>query len=201
MSKALESPEDVVLALSRVGDLLADEGQTVAIAIIGGAALLLSGLVKRATQDVDVLALRDPGPRGELRRPPDPLPEPLLKAVRTVQRDQHLVPDWLNAEAGRQWITGIPEGLFARLTWMQFGGLQVGIASRTDLIALKIYAATGATGAGDKHYQDLLALKPDRDELAAAAGWARTQGSGPEFSRELKAILDHAKRDLDQGGR
>jgi hypothetical protein len=48
---------DIVLALTRVGELLAAAGQPTAIVVLGGAALNLHGYVRRATADVDVVAL------------------------------------------------------------------------------------------------------------------------------------------------
>jgi hypothetical protein len=64
MPRALGSSAEVTIALSRVGELLASEGQAFAIAIIGGAALLLTGAIGRSTTDVDVIAVGAQGPLG-----------------------------------------------------------------------------------------------------------------------------------------
>ena len=62
----LASKSAVVEALRRVGELLEAEGYSYAIAILGGAALNVLGIVERPTTDVDILAFAEPsgsGPR------------------------------------------------------------------------------------------------------------------------------------------
>jgi hypothetical protein len=43
-------------AIRAVGELLAAEGETVRIVVVGGAALILGGLVTRLTEDVNIIA-------------------------------------------------------------------------------------------------------------------------------------------------
>ncbi len=99
--RLLEHRADIEQALRRVGELLAARGASYAIVIVGGAALNLLGIVARSTRDVDVLAFAT---RSRTRRawrldaPPDPLPEPLAAAIRTVGRDMGLAETWLNTE-------------------------------------------------------------------------------------------------------
>jgi hypothetical protein len=78
--------------LAAVGDLLAAEGVEVGIIVGGGTALNLLGIVQRTTDDVDVLAvLQDrAGSGGVTLAPPDPLPEPLQRAIARVARDFQL---------------------------------------------------------------------------------------------------------------
>jgi hypothetical protein len=85
--------------------------------------------------------------------------------------------------------------------WQQFGNLNVGVVARQDLICLKVFAATGATSAEEKHYDDLMKLKPSTDELSAAGAWAESQGIGTEFFHELETLLTNARRDLGQSQR
>jgi hypothetical protein len=52
----LHGSAGIGLALARVGELLAADGEAFALVVLGGAALNLLGIVERATRDVDVLA-------------------------------------------------------------------------------------------------------------------------------------------------
>lgn len=182
-------------ALTAVGQLLAARGERVAIVIVGGAALNLLGYVRRPTQDVDVLALAS----GKVRTPrrlkrPDPLPEALREAVRTVARDLGLGTDWLNTGPASQWETGLPPGVGRRVRWRRYGGLRVGLAGRRDLIFLKLYAAADAVGPQSVHFQDLLRLRPTKAELAAAAKWAAAQDPSPAFRESLAGLLRHVTK-------
>lgn len=55
-----------------------------------------------------------------------------------------------------------------------------------DQIHLKLFATSGPY---DKHYADLRALAPTREELLAAAKWVRTQASGEGAEFELRGTL------------
>lgn len=55
----LDGSDDVDRSLRLAGELLAAEGHTYAVAILGGAALNLLGIVERTTSDVDILAFAD----------------------------------------------------------------------------------------------------------------------------------------------
>jgi hypothetical protein len=127
--------------------------------------------------------------------PPEPLPSSLLRAISTVARDFNLPEGWMNTQVGAQWATGLPPGFAKRVKWLRLGGLAVGVADRRDLIFLKLYAAVDSEGPQSVHYQDLLALHPDRRELAAAARWARSQDSSEEFARMLEEVLHYVTRD------
>lgn len=178
--------------------MLAAEGVRAAVVIAGGAALNLLGIVKRVTRDVDVLAL---GRLGEVGvptglDPPEPLPEPLARAIRKVARDLRLPQDWMNAKMGGQWETGLPPGLSARVRWREYGGLAVGVVDRYDLIFFKLYAAADDVGPASVHYKDLLALRPDEAELRAAEKWVRDQDPSPGFGASLEAVVARLRADV-----
>src|SRR6266542_3079480 len=87
-------------SLTRVGDLLAVEGHSYAIVVLGGAALNLLGIIDRGTSDVDILAFaaapdHTKGGATGLFEPPEPMPRPLLLAAHTVARDLGLDQNWL----------------------------------------------------------------------------------------------------------
>jgi hypothetical protein len=72
--------ETLDLLLGALADQLQALGSHVEIVVIGGSALTALGLVRRATRDVDVLAIAE---NGELR-----LAEPLPPALLTARADQ-----------------------------------------------------------------------------------------------------------------
>lgn len=189
---------EIERALSAAGELLAAEGKEAGIAVVGGTALNLLGIVERTTDDVDVIAILLPraGSRDVTLAPPEPLPEPLRRVIARVARDFQLPEDWMNAVVGLQWETGLPPGLERRLHWRQYGGLRVGLVDRYDLIFLKLYAAADSGGPSSVHFQDLLALRPTEAELQAAAAWVREQDPTPEFSTIVEQVITHARERL-----
>lgn len=194
----LTGSSEIEQALQRVGQLLAYEGHSYAIVVLGGAALNLLGIVQRPTSDVDILAFArpEPGRPQQLRQPPEPMPEALRRAIREVARDMRLEEDWLNIGPALQWRAGLPPGLADRVHWRQYDALNVGLVDRYDLIFFKLFAAADSPGSHSVHYRDLLALGPTADELEAAAEWVRTQDAAPEFAQVLEKVLSHARCDL-----
>lgn len=184
-------------ALKAVGEILEAQGDRIAVAVVGGAALNLLGVVDRTTRDVDILALGLPpdSPTPRLVEPPEQLPEPLVRAARLVAGRLGLADDWLNAGPALQWRQGLPDGLEQRVCWRQYGGLNLGVVDRRDLVFLKLYAAADSTGASSVHYQDLLALSPGEEELHSATDWVRSQDVSPEFHQILEQVLQHVRAD------
>ncbi|MEX2181374.1 MAG: hypothetical protein WD771_04985 [Gemmatimonadaceae bacterium] len=180
-----------------VGELLAAEGEEFSIVILGGAALNLLGLVSRTTDDVDIVAFAGGGAdRARLSEPPTPMPEPLVRAARTVARDLGLGEDWLNTGPALQWRTGLPPGLGTRVQWQQHAALWVGIVARYDLLFFKLFAAADSAGPASVHYKDLLAMAPTASELAAAGTWVRTQDASAQFGTTLDHVLASVRSDL-----
>ncbi len=174
--------------LDAVGAHLEATGATVAIVVVGGAALALRGWVPRTTHDVDVIALG--GEAGKLA--PPRLPEALLRAVERVARDFNLPEQWLNASVGAQWRSGLPDGLGDDLEWRTFRALRVGLAGRASLIALKLFAAADK-GPASVHAQDLLVLAPTDEELTQASAWVLTQDIAPEWPRIVSEVVAHVR--------
>lgn len=197
----LTGPADIDEALRLVGELLAADGHEYAVAILGGAALNLLGIVTRTTTDVDILAFATPRPnaapdQATIREPPEPIPEPLARAAAAVARDLELDPDWLNTGPALQWRAGLPPGLGQRVEWRRYGALWVGVVGRYDLIYFKLFAAVDSNGPSSVHYQDLLALRPSGAELDEAAAWVRTQDASPAFPELLDLVMTHVREDL-----
>ena len=127
--------ETLVVLLSALGEQLTALGSRVEIVVIGGSALTALGLVRRATRDVDLLAIAD---HGELRLA-EPLPVPLLSARAIVARDFDLDENWLNAGPTDLIKWGLPEGFMSRMVTRQYGpALVVHFAGRLDQIYFKL---------------------------------------------------------------
>jgi hypothetical protein len=173
-------------ALSVVGERLALAGEPCAIVVLGGAAMNLLGIVDRPTVDVDILARADAS--GAIH-PPDPLPQALTRAAAAVARDRGFLDNWMNTTVADQWRFGLPDGLADRVAWRTFGALRVGIVGRRDLVAFKLYASADQTGPDNVHVRDLLALRPDEEELAWAGTWARAQDPDPEFGAIVDQVI------------
>jgi hypothetical protein len=197
----LNGGSDIERALQGVGEILASEGQAFAIVVIGGAALNLLGIIERSTTDVDILALAltGAGQPHELQRPPEPLPQPLVRAALAVARDMGLRQDWLNAGPSLQWQAGLPPGLEQRVHWLRYSALSVGVVDRQDLILFKLFAAADSAGPGSVHYQDLRALDPTAEELDAAKSWVITQDASTAFAEVLDQVIECVQMDLING--
>lgn len=193
------SPETLRELLETVGDYLHADGESASIVVVGGATLSIVGWTERTTADVDVIA-RAREEEGELVLiPPDPLPEPLTRAIERTARDYGVSKDWMNTVVGAQWSTGLPPSIQEELRWEDFGPLRVGFAGRRTLVALKLLAAVDQ-GPESVHYRDLLTLEPSEDELSEARQWAKDQDTGAHHDSFVDSVIDHAQRDLGRGG-
>lgn len=117
-----------------------------------------------------------------------PLPSYLLEAVHQVAADLDLGKNWLNSGPADLVDPGLPPGFTARLHRKKYGDrLTINYISRIDQIYFKLYAAVDS-GPG-YHVDDLLALEPSMEEIAAAAAWAVTHDVSPGFKMILKDML------------
>ncbi len=172
-------------ALNLLGALLAATSDDVAVAVVGGSALLLNGHVTRVTRDVDVVAFV----QGDALSNETESYEVLQRHVSAAALELGLDPDWLNLGPTSLLDAGLPEGFLARCRVERFGGLTVYVADRYDMIHMKLFAAVDQ-GPESKHMKDLMALEPSREELHAAGAWCRTQDVSEAFARELEAATE-----------
>ena len=100
----------------------------------------------------------------------------------------------MNSRVAGQWTIGVPAGFEERIGWKTFGGLDVGVSGRTDLIHLKLYAACDATGPHSRHFADLIALLPTPGELTNAAGWIVDQDAG--LKSIVEEVINHVRSRL-----
>lgn len=171
--------------LNALGALLEARGLAYSVVAIGGSSLLLRGLSVRTTEDLDVVALVEDG----AYRKADPLPQRLVEAARDVGVAAGVREDWLNAIAADVMNPpGLPAGFAQRADVYTFGALTVHVASRFDLICLKLHAAVDRAPAS-KHLDDLRVLRPTGEELIEAGKWATTHDPSPGFRWQLVALL------------
>ena len=171
-------------ALSALGDLLAEAGDSFHLVVIGGSGLIALDVVSRATQDVDVVALEQ---RGALVSA-DPLPTAVAEAAAVVARDLGLEANWLDVRSTALLEHGLPQGFGERLTSHRYGpALRVSFAARIDQIFLKLYAAADRREPRD--FTDLRQLGANAAELKAGARWARTHNMPGPFDDELRRTL------------
>ncbi len=173
-------------ALAATGAVLDARGEAYDVVLIGGGALLLRGVIARPTRDGDLLGERRPD--GSIARLAS-LPAPLAEAARQTALAYGLADDWLNLGPASLLDGPLPDGFADRLGLFDFGGLRVWVAGRTDLVALKLWAAADRWPAADRHLEDLAALAPSWEELVAAAQWTRERDPSPGYRDLLLAVL------------
>jgi hypothetical protein len=176
--------ETIDLLLGALADQLQALGSHVEIVVIGGSALTALGLVRRATRDVDLLAIAE---NGELRVA-EPLSQALLAARAAVAADFGLAENWLNAGPTDLLKWGLPEAFMSRVVTRSYGtALVVHFAGRFGQIHFKLFAMVDQ--GGGRHEADLRALKPTQGELTAAARWSTTQDPSPGYRLVLADAL------------
>ncbi len=175
-------------ALTLLGDLLAQRGQTFEVVVIGGANLAMRGLVVRTTVDVDVVAQRIE--TGSTYETAHPLPEPLRIAIEDVASILDLPRRWMNGAASSDFELGLPPGYEDRVHVVAYRALRVAFGDRQDIVAWKLQAAVDRWGTENRHLADLRRLQPTRSEIDAARRWfesMETPSSG--FWQNLDAVL------------
>lgn len=172
-------------ALAALGELLTARGLHYEVVLVGGGNLILRDLIARpTTKDLDILGTKTRDGIMPIR----PMPEPLRDAIVDVGRAFGLANDWLNTGPDSLLDLGLPEGFVERLQRRDFDGLVVWLAGRFDMVCFKLYAAVDQ-GPRSRHFQDLRDLGPERDDLLAAARWARSHDPSPGFRSLLVETL------------
>lgn len=169
--------------LDAVSEEIGDAGH-LDLVVVGGTALILQGLVRRLTKDVDVLGeLID----GQIRSF-DPMPSAVRQVIDDAADLFKVERSWLNTGPASQLHDGLPRGFVRRLRRLDVGpGMTLWLAGRVDLIWMKLYAATDVHPMGIRHLQDLKLLGPSDREL-------KGRPVGFELSMPLRGSL----RTLDQ---
>ncbi len=144
------------------------------LVVCGGTALVATGLLHRATLNVDIVAMAD---ENDNLIDPAPLPDSLMVAALEVATDLGLPTDWLNngpsSGDGGLFRLGLPAGFSERLAWQTYGPkLRIAFISRIDQIHFKLYAAVDQFGS--YHAADLKELNPTDVELMTALSWSKS---------------------------
>ena len=180
--------EGLEAALHALGELLDDRGESFSVVAVGGGALALMGLIERATEDIDLVALTG----NNALETAQPLPASLARAIVDVADVHQLPHKWMNPGPTSLLRFGLPEGFLERCEVRTYGALTLSLASRWDQIHLKVYAAADEYHGGPhrgKHHRDLERLKPTHDELRAAIAWTRTHDPSEGFLIQLEGAL------------
>ncbi len=174
--------------LAAFGAYLEERGRHFEATIIGGAALLVMGVIDRATQDVDCL---DPE-----------IPEAIRDAAVQFAKDYvgggaPLKQDWLN-NGPRSLVADLPEGWQDRTVILQqVGGLCIRTLGRSDLLKSKLFAYCDR----QQDEGDCVALAPSADELRECLPWLVERDGNllwPEHVRSsLRGLAKEMGYDLD----
>ena len=161
------------------------------LVVCGGTALNVLGLVRRRTQDVDIVAIAKKDSAGQIvLETADPLDDALLRAARKVQRDFNLKEGWLNAKTASVIHFGLPADLMKRVETFRYqDNLIIHFLGRYDQIHFKLFAAFDSEDRRSAHLGDLLALSPKMEEIEAAAGWIMMQDASEFHKHALKDFL------------
>ena len=191
----MSTKDEIAAGLAALGELLASRNLAFDIVVVGGGALLLNDLIDRPTLDMDVVALKVEGRWSS----PAKLPTALVEAVREVAaaldlpREPRDEKDWINAGPAFLHRLGLPDGFEERVAITTFGGLTVRVASRVDLIALKLWAATDSKRGARRRVdiEDLRRMAPTVDEIGSAVDWCALKDGRPGFVRtEARQVLE-----------
>lgn len=188
MFKGEKEIETVLMALSE--QLEAEGVESLEMVVCGGAALNVLGYVERTTKDIDVIAFANRNKDGTIiLTKASPLNPALLSAAMRVQKDFNLPDNWLNDGPASVMDFGLPDGLMDRVESRSYGkNLTIHFLSRYDQIHFKLHATVDQSGG--KHYDDLMALKPNAKELEAAARWSMTHDPSEGYREVLKDFLE-----------
>lgn len=175
---------DVRQTLLNFDEYLEKQGAPFDAVIIGGAALVVMGVISRDTADVDFL---DPT-----------LPESILKHAANFRKANP------GLRLGENWINNGPESLIRDLDkdWRSrlvivFKGksLTLRTLGRLDLLKSKLFAYCDR----DQDLMDCVALKPTLDELEACFEWVASRDANPDWPKNVIAHFEALKRRLRNG--
>jgi len=163
-------------ALSAFDQFLEKEDLTFTGTVIGATALLVMGVIDRATVDVDCLA--------------PTIPEAIRKASQKFARhykglDAPLMEDWLN-NGPESLSRDLPFGWEKRVVPLFQGKrLQLTTLGRSDLLRSKLYAFCDR----QQDLEDCVALKPSAQELKECIPWLETLDANPQWPTHVRRSI------------
>ena len=124
-------------------------------------------------------------------------PEPVARAIRRVSQAhpelQLKGSSWVNLGPRQLVEWGLPDGFATRLIVHRIGAkLTLHLLARTDLVALKLFAASDDLGPRQEiHLADLTELRPSEKEVESAIRWIeRLPDPNGRVRSELKRIVE-----------
>lgn len=184
------SQQDLEEALRLLGNLLAlRKGVGFWLVVCGGSALLAQDLISRATEDVDILAMRDWDGGLDCAFP---MPEALKVAAAQVADELHLGGNWLNSAASLHFpdLHLLPASFWQGLETRDYGhSLRISFVTRSGQIQLKTYAALNR--AKPRDLDDLRTLAPTSVETEAAVQWVLDHITVLSHRDKLPDLLAH----------
>lgn len=157
---------------------LQDQGLTFEGVIIGGAALILLGLVKRATQDMDCL---DPT-----------IPEDIKQASVAFAKTAKLKAGWFN-NGPESLKRDLPTGWEGKIQLLFQGrSIRLYTLGRLDLLRSKVYAFCDRQQDRD----DCLALRPTLHELREIYPWVLERDANPLWPEHVTTSFGLLSKEL-----
>jgi len=188
--REFQRKEEIQEALTFLGKQMAlVYAEDLRLLCCGGSGLCMLEILTRSTKDVDALAFVVDG--GVLK-PIEGFSPEMEKAIAQTARQFDLDDDWLNAEASIVLKRGLPEGILERsLSHTHKYGpcLTVQFIDRLDQVALKLFAAMDPVK-GRKHEEDLVEMKPTRQEIEHALRWMTGWNSNAAFKKRLAFLVE-----------
>ena len=159
------------------------------LVVCGGSALLAQEIISRATEDVDILAVRDwDGTVNQVF----PLPDVLKIAAADVADELHLGGNWLNSGASMHFpdLSLLPASFWKNLDTRDYGHhLKISFVSREGQILLKTYAILNRAKTRD--LEDLNSLLPNSSEIEIAVRWVLSNIATLSHRDKLPELLTH----------
>lgn len=146
--------------------------------IVGGTALSILGVIKRETQDCDVLH-------------PD-IPSDIEKAALDFAKIKKLDLNWLN-NGPTSLKRDLPKNWMARLQVLYTGdALTLKTLGRGDLLASKLFAYC------DRGFDldDCIKLSPTKDELLVAMKWIEELDGNIDWPKHVRGMFEQLAKEL-----
>ena len=161
----------IEMNLRLLGDLMdLEKTPPIRLVVSGGAALIARGIVERATNDIDVFAVREW--EGDLERA-YPLPEWFREITARIAKQRNLSENWLNAATSLVFpdlFRLLPADCWTDLDEISLGErLRISYLSRTAQMYLKAYALVNRDEARD--LDDFRSLTPTASEIEMVSAW------------------------------
>lgn len=154
--------------------------------VIGGAALIIMGVIQRETLDIDCLDPKIPGD--------------ILKAAHEFRKSNpklSLSESWIN-NGPDSLVKNLPKGWRLRIVPLYSGkAITFYTLGRIDLLMTKLFAFCDR----DIDLNDCLMMKPTKEELEECFSWVVIQDANPHWPKNVENHFRFLKKELGYGER